>query len=370
MRRFNWPYFAVVILVCFQYMNIHRHETKIGSFRTSSLNSFRLTDASQYQPSALEVYLLSHKKKLRYDIISWVCPIYDRKERGILLSEADWDGLQLFIRELDEYKKLVLEFEPISDLRYINDENVCDMVKLHPEDMKGIFKSGQLSFSSKYGYVEPLLPPLRHPKSCTVDREYISNNYTFDLSYLLHDWYTMCKNIKPTSKTILVDMGASLSFHKGDEENPIMQLIDIYNKFGFHFDHIYAFEATPTNSTEHYEMLPSNWLPSYHWINTPVVIQKESNRNPWNFLKVFSPDDLIVVKLDIDTSDVELPLVRQLIDDQKLHNLVDHFYFEHHVKLKEMMHAWARTGHYGSFHESLQLFTTLRERGIAAHSWI
>ena len=72
--------------------------------------------------------------------------------------------------------------------------------------------------------------------------------------------------------------------------------------------------------------------------------------------------------MDIDTPDIEIPLARQVLENEELHALIDHFYFEHHVLLKQLGMSWQRTMR-GSIKESLELFTALREKGIAAHFW-
>jgi hypothetical protein len=44
--------------------------------------------------------------------------------------------------------------------------------------------------------------------------------------------------------------------------------MNLYEKFGFNFDHIYAFESKFTNPQEVYEsILPQKYFKSYHWIN-------------------------------------------------------------------------------------------------------
>ena len=91
-----------------------------------------------------------------------------------------------------------------------------------------------------------------------------------------------------------------------------------------------------------------------------------------SILKKFDEDDLIIVKLDIDTPSVELPLARQLMDggdNKTYHKLVDHFYFEHHIHMHEMATYW-RNGVSGTINDSLDIFITLREMGIASHSWV
>ena len=85
-------------------------------------------------------------------------------------------------------------------------------------------------------------------------------------NYLVHDFEAMCRNLKPHSKRIFIDLGASLSFSGKDQ--PVVQLLDLYERFGFNFDHIYAFEATFTEPEEVYKkLLPEKYFNSYHWIN-------------------------------------------------------------------------------------------------------
>jgi hypothetical protein len=61
-------------------------------------------------------------------------------------------------------------------------------------------------------------------------------------------------------------MGASLEFH-GQSESPAIYINHIYSKFGFKFDHIYAYEITPTEPVKVFERVPNELLKSYHWIN-------------------------------------------------------------------------------------------------------
>ncbi len=192
------------------------------------------------------------------------------------------------------------------------------------------------------------------------------------LDYLVHDFEAMCHNLKPHSRRILIDMGASLSFH-GKADQPIVRLLSLYEKFGFHFDHIYGFEVTYTKPGDVYQnLLPEKYFPNYHWINTGVSKGEDDKMNPLrSILQQFLEDDMIVVKLDIDTSSIEVPLARQLLEggpDGIYHRLIDHFYFEHHVHMKEMKPSWRQTMK-GNVKESLDLFHGLRQRGIASHYW-
>ena len=192
------------------------------------------------------------------------------------------------------------------------------------------------------------------------------------MNYIVHDFEAMCHQLKPHTRRVLIDMGASLEFHNNRRKVPIVQLLELYEKFGFYFDHIYGFEITPTDANKVYgEMLPEKYFPSYHWINTGVSEKQESKLNPLHsILKYFNHDDLVVVKLDIDTPEIEVPLAYQILNDESLHGIIDHFYFEHHVSLLELRANW----HAGSRKETLQdtftLMNGIRRKGVAAHFWV
>ena len=129
------------------------------------------------------------------------------------------------------------------------------------------------------------------------------------------------------------------------------------------------------------ELLPEKYFPIYHWINTGERIvmyitlfaiswghityyftylcsvclfflqgvshEEGSKMNPLrSILSSFDEDDFIVLKLDIDTASIELPLVKQLLDGGEngiYHKLIDQFYFEHHVHMKEIAKNWKST---------------------------
>jgi hypothetical protein len=77
----------------------------------------------------------------------------------------------------------------------------------------------------------------------------------------------------------------------------------------------------------------------------------------------------VIVKLDIDSHHIEMALVQQLIQSPELIKLVDVFYFEHHVFLKELAGHWRRSMK-GSVLSSLELFASLRQKGVDAHFWV
>jgi hypothetical protein len=185
---------------------------------------------------------------------------------------------------------------------------------------------------------------------------------------MVHDFGTMCYQLKKESRTILIDMGASLAYHDHHLAPPIY-LTHLYRKFGFPFDHIYAYEVTPTEPAMVFEAVPDELRAAYHWINIGVDATPGKQNNPLTMLlQNFNEDDFVVIKLDIDTPDVELALAKQILETPDVAMLIDQFYFEHHVHMKEIAHQWESM--HGSVKDTLELFRKLRERGVAAHFWV
>ena len=108
--------------------------------------------------------------------------------------------------------------------------------------------------------------------------------------------------------------------------------------------------------------------------HTGVNHAEEDKLNPLHsILKKFTEDDFIVVKLDIDTSFIEKPLAYQILNntgagEYDYHKLIDQFYFEDHVHLKELAGSWGRSMD-GTISDTLKLFSGLRSKGIPAHFW-
>jgi len=74
--------------------------------------------------------------------------------------------------------------------------------------------------------------------------------------------------------------------------------------------------------------------------------------------------------LDIDTPSIELPLVQQLLDaPQQTGDTLDEFFFEHHVEGLMQYFGWYLDVN-GTFAHSYDMFSSLREMGVRAHSWI
>lgn len=155
------------------------------------------------------------------------------------------------------------------------------------------------------------------------------------------------------------------------EKGPVIQLLDLYSKFGFEFDHIYGFEMKFTDPVHVYRnQIPEKYMHSFHWVNVAVESDPDSKMNPLkSIVNKFDKDDFVVVKLDIDFGLIEVPLAKQIYESDELREKIDQFYFEHHVNMKEMARWWTRSMN-GTVKDSMELFYGLRQKGVASHFWV
>ncbi|KAL7502180.1 hypothetical protein ACHAWX_000482 [Stephanocyclus meneghinianus] len=319
-----------------------------------------------YEPSPLENYFVVNLEALGLYINNRTrtCPLIFNASSPIN------DDMQGYFRQLDYYNDLMKIFNPVEDdLRKsiepgeANIEKVCNITKIHPDGLEGIFTKEHVSISNTMGAMEPLLPVFRSQKICDDARKHLMS-----MEYLIHDFYSMCKNLKRHSRTIFVDMGASLEFH-GGMTSPAVYINQIFRRFGFHFDHIYAYEITQVPSARVYELLPNELMGSFHWINVGIDPEPGAKLNRFTIiLDEFDSDDFIVIKLDRDTSATENRLALQLRNDDRLLELVDLFYFEDHRLQEELLPWWGRSAN-GSIGESLELMAGLRAKGVVSHYW-
>lgn len=315
-----------------------------------------------YIPAPVESYVVEHAKELNYhdprDPSG--CNIWSSSTATPYHKE-----LHQFLGELRDYSNRVRMFTPIKqDLRVLiqnkSQEEVCKSLELHPDGIPGMFPSGQLSWT-RVGFSEPLLTPMRHPEFC------FDTEYTMNMNYMIHDFAEMCRQLKPSSRTVFIDMGASLDFH--ETESPAMYIIELYTKFGFVFDHIYAFEIRKKDPAAVFQKVPAHLMASYHWNNVAVSPEPNNKFNPLDsILSRYSRDDLVVVKLDVDTSSVEVPLADQIVENPALSEIIDQFYFEHHVHMRESARNWKKSMK-GTIEDTLKRFRKLRQLGVAAHFW-
>ena len=233
------------------------------------------------------------------------------------------------------------------------------------------------------------------------------SNYVLDKDYMLPMFkseYVSKLNASTTTsqqrrqpRALFFDLGAS-TYRDGFGGPSLSWFIDTYKKRGFTFDRVIGWEAEVLEPKKIFEGMPDDLMTSISYFNIPVEDTKGGKNNPWRYIRALArPTDFVVVKLDIDTPQVEIELIRQLIMDDdltavekanergtgtgtsgsssrlRLSNLIDELYFEHHVWGSALTPIWESKNALvadGDLAGSYRMFAALRHLGIRAHSWV
>lgn len=171
-----------------------------------------------YRPAETEKFLMEHLDELGLNNTdaskSKGCAPFlqhDEDEKNSLLSNDVVSKFTNYVRDLTtNFTHHEQKFEPVHDVMKIikissqeDIPDICKSLRLHNDgSIDNFFSNSELSYSSKMGYMEPLMPPMRHPEFCS-DTEYL-----LSLDYLVHDFEAMCNSLKPHSKLVMIDMGA------------------------------------------------------------------------------------------------------------------------------------------------------------------
>eukprot|EP00026_Physarum_polycephalum_P011175 Phypoly_transcript_11378.p1 GENE.Phypoly_transcript_11378~~Phypoly_transcript_11378.p1 ORF type:complete len:337 (+),score=33.31 Phypoly_transcript_11378:66-1076(+) len=217
----------------------------------------------------------------------------------------------------------------------------------------------------KIMYIEPLALMMRNPLAC-VKTDFWD---IVDKNYMLVDWDIKQQRRDTNGRTFLFDMGASL-YTAGSGGASQAWFVDNIEKRGLRLDGIYAWEYQVYNATEVFAVIPQRLWPIYYWYNIPVSSKVGSLANPWELmLRVATKDDLVIVKLDIDTPALEVALINQIITNRSISSIIDVLYYEDHTDIAEMRKYFGKNL-LNKLDDSMQLFTKMRHLGIRAHPWV
>eukprot|EP00928_Gymnodinium_smaydae_P048126 TRINITY_DN3215_c0_g2_i1.p1 TRINITY_DN3215_c0_g2~~TRINITY_DN3215_c0_g2_i1.p1 ORF type:complete len:334 (+),score=40.37 TRINITY_DN3215_c0_g2_i1:55-1056(+) len=238
------------------------------------------------------------------------------------------------------------------------------------ENTKGVLSSGTDIFSrlckkgQKQQLIEPLAGVLRDPRYiCDSDSQELKSGI---------DWLVLASidiQQPPPSKVVFYDAGGS-RFVEG-----IQFWISAYEKRGLPLDQIYVWEATKQGIDEYFSDVSADmrqkWEPRIVFYDgIPCSSEPEHEHNPVRrIIHECRAEDFCVFKLDIDTPGVELALVQQMLASDDIGNVLDEFFFEHHVHGLMQEYGWS-TKVNGTFEDSYHMFSELRRKGVRAHSWI
>lgn len=145
---------------------------------------------------------------------------------------------------------------------------------------------------------------------------------------------------------------------------------------GIKINSLYAFEYSPLDMNTLWQQIPDEFIGLYSIVNQGVG--KEGKFHPWTIIKrIVKKNDFVLVKLDIDTASIEVPLAYELLTDtdfdNPIHELIDELHYEDHVMFNDMpqrnnTHARSQ-GMERTIYDSQTLFYKLRQKGIRAHQW-
>lgn len=219
-------------------------------------------------------------------------------------------------------------------------------------------------------YIEPLISFLRHPAALCLPEPHPR---VLDKSYMLVPHVN-----EVTSENAykwLFDAGASI-YNEGAGGASQSWFVDTYRRRGIEFDRIFGWEAAKTDPMAQWTATPADIKRKTSWYNIPASPIFGHPDNPLTFIKSLTKvEDFVVFKLDIDSPEIEVALVHQIMQDPELLLLIDEFYFEHHVSGSPMQwHGWGdltkSTTKAGDLQDSYTIFAFLRQHGIRAHSWV
>lgn len=168
------------------------------------------------------------------------------------------------------------------------------------------------------------------------------------------------------SRALLLDLGASTWSHVYGARW-IKQRLE---QQGARFEHVWAWEATPTEPRAYFQGADAKQLAALHFFNWPVAAEPGSPDNPWALLRAAATArDHVVIKLDIDTEAIDNALARQILDTPALLELVDELYFEFHFSNPDIAWLWKPGEFVATVADTYAFFSQLRHKGVRANPW-
>jgi hypothetical protein len=324
---------------------------------------------STYYPSALEAQWTANIVEWDADLCTLLASSEQRAAVALLLEI--FDSQERFAASSPEHAEL---------LRHAESEGILSLLLVE-------FADG----SKRTILLEPLVGMLRDPRTgCPEGKRHMWGIEGPPLSGASQVEKKMWHLVAPPAlgsgsvrrnssgiegaRAVLFDIGASswsgVRGNNAVEALGARWLAGAYAAIGVVFEDIYSWEASEIPPRKFFTGATLEELGKIHFMNWPVASAAEDELNPWSLLRrIASPDDFVVVKLDIDTPIVEGELLRQLMEDPGLPALVDVFYFEHHVRIHDFEWMWGADHFSSTLNASYTIFAKLRGLRICAHSW-
>jgi len=215
----------------------------------------------------------------------------------------------------------------------------------------------------KYEYIEPLVSHLRHP---------LARCGPYGEIFLIDRSYVLPGALGTAKKSFLFDVGASswnddIRSYGGPS---LSYFAEAWRRYGFVWDRMEAW-GTSTTRVEFDATVPPEWKSKTEYHHQKVSATPDQHPFIPSVIEgKMMEEDYVVFKLDIDSKEVETPIVEFLLTWNNL-GLLDEFVWEHHVNNYLMAPHWRDTQDMSkSIADSYQYFLKLRQRGVRAHSWV
>ena len=219
--------------------------------------------------------------------------------------------------------------------------------------------------------IEPLIGFLRHPAvhCLNTKQSIVDKNYMF-----LSNREQIIPRLKTqgvVTRFYLFDLGASL-YTSGLGGASQQWFVEVYRERGIEFDRILAWEASKHEPNAIFAEYTKDVAGKVSYFNVPAPMDVNDKMSPIRMIKtIVRPNDFLVLKIDIDNDPVEIAIIKSFIDDPSFTNLIDEFFFEHHVTNSPMEFlGWGLDPKVNNLTESYDLFVKLRNAGVRAHSWV
>lgn len=211
--------------------------------------------------------------------------------------------------------------------------------------------------------IEPLTGIGRHPFANVGCRLPVKMTSIFNVSHL--EINNNC-NKKTKNNAKFFDLGCTQ--YKEDKRpagrgSSIPFFRDTYSNLCVNFNEIWAWEVAIIQNWWRY--VPNSVKPDIHFYNTPVSAEV------FKFaINKCTRSDFVVVKLDIDNTEVEMQIIKVI---EEYSHLIDELYFEYHYYFDGLNFGWGNLNQIRDTHNvtsAITLMSRLRKKGIRAHFWI
>ena len=222
-----------------------------------------------------------------------------------------------------------------------------------------------------------------------------------DISYLVvHNACDDPPEARAARKVVFFDLGASSGFagvrggvpaampQRGGSITASIPLFwRLYRERCLEFDEVWAWEVEPhVTEAQWWGELPPALRAKVRFYPTPVAQDRRASAGEgggggergccFSFLEILretvARDDYVVLKVDIDTPEIELNVVEALAARPELAALVDELFFEYHFYFDGHDFGWGPqdAAALADVDDALLLMRRLRQQGIRAHFWI